>query len=799
MFTPKRSLVLQSVIVSLLSSSVISYAGQVTLATPSTTLATPSTANPSTIGNDEVALYADVNGTVSDSAGKPLEGAIIIIGKAQAITDATGKYKITGLEFGAYTAKVSKTGYSFNDANITLSATNPNPTLNFKSIDRGNLAQIVLGTHSCKENNNKILLLDNDGKVIRNVDSTIKDQGIGVTTTDWDANKTVDFLVASGLFKGNNAFVFDVTGKKLSELPVSGLDKGVRVVFGKFEEGMTAIVVNQSSDSKLYLYPNGKPSFSIDILKNAADVNIVTADLNNDGIDEIIVLSAKQINGVNALILNSKGKALASSLYLTLDGKPATTNLPGLVGTAFVDQGKPILAIGNAEGSKHQVALYSFDEDFQPVFLRNFSFLSTGSGSSTSTDLCTLNGNAGLLLSSTMQDNKPVLLVAENAGKGVVTLSSAGMLLKKSPLADQNSVISSVAGTYIDLNLPTTSTLPPPGVPIKDVAVIGTEQKPVDVEDRQVDGNVYFENAVIGKITITATANVTFGQNVRFKHKDHIPRGAVLSKVVHQINQPLKKVKSVPPAINLSQNIVINAKPILQQIQTQVPAIQQETTTGNLTVEQGTQRFTLKPVKITQGEGKKSKGFNFEMTGSVTFVTDEDHEVELVPAMEDTESLATALEKSGIGGLQAADSGQMTAEPVVTNPEVNSYSGTPEMFSTPVDDATPEGLQPVDAEGLPAGNKLLKALIFKDKHGKKRKQKIYPYVAQLDFGYTFKVDLKGVVSFTFNGVSYKGMLDYAVKYDFANNKGVFDIKPKGDGNYIINYPSGGKQTLFVIK
>ena len=793
MFTPKHSLVLQSVIVSLLSTPMVTHAADTLL----NATAQSATANSSTTGSEEIALYADVNGMVSDFSGKPLEGAIIIIGKGQATTDATGKYKITGLEFGSYNVKVSKTGYSFNETSVTLSATNPNPILDIKSVDRGNLAQIALGTHSCKNNSNQILLLDSTGKSVRNIDSTIVGKGIGVVTTDWDSNGSVDFLVASNLFAGNDAFVFDTKGNKLSSLPVSTFNKGVKVVFGTLENGETAVVSNQGEDKKIYLYANGKEPTSLDILKNSADVNIVIADLNNDNYDEIIVISAQPINGTNALVLDNKGKALAS-LLLTLDGKPATTNLPGLVGTEFFYQDKSVLAIGNATGSKHQVALYSFDKDFKPTFIKNFNFMSSGSGVSSGTDLCTLNGNSGLLLSYTAIDNKPALLVAENGGKGLISIDGQGKLLKKSALSDQNSVISSVSGTNIDLNLKTLDTLPPPGVAIKDVAVIGTEEKPLEVEDREVDGNVHFENVIIGKITITINANITFGKNVRFKHKDHIPKGVNLGNILLKIQQPTKKTKKLPPAIKLTQSIVINAPTILQQIQTQVPAVEQEQTTGNLTVDVGQQRFTLKPVKIKQGEGKKPKGFNFEITGEVTFVTEEDHEVGLVPAMEDTESLATALEQGGIGGLEAADSGQMTAEPTVSTPDVNSYAGTPEMFSEPADDAEPEGLQPVDAENLPKGNKFLRALIFKDKKGKKRKQKIYPYFAQLDFGQMFTIDLKGVVSLTFNGISIRGMLDYGIKYDFANYSS-FDVQARGDGNYVIIYPSGGKQTLFTIK
>jgi len=62
----------------------------------------------------------------------------------------------------------------------------------------------------------------------------------------------------------------------------------------------------------------------------------------------------------------------------------------------------------------------------------------------------------------------------------------------------------------------------------------------------------------------------------------------------------------------------------------------------------------------------------------------------------------------------------------------------------------------------------------------------------------FTIDLKGVVSLTFNGISIRGMLDYGIKYDFANYSS-FDVQARGDGNYVIIYPSGGKQTLFTIK
>jgi YD repeat-containing protein len=787
-----------------------------------------------------------INGQILDSNGKPLSGVTINIGDKTVTTDSNGNYQISGLPLGTYTITANKAGYSFSPTQVTLDSTNPSPKIDLKGELIGDLAQIAVGVHSCQDNSNQILLLDKEGKQVKSYDSTISGNGIDVTTTDWDLNKTIDFLVASGLFTGNDAFVFDTSGKKIAALPVSTLNKGVKVVFGKFENGAVAIVINQADDKKLYFYPNGKEPYSLEVLKNAADVNIVTADLNNDGIDEIIVLSAKQINGTNVLILDSKGKSKAS-LLLTLNGEQATTKLPGLVGTVFTDQGKTILALGNAEGSTHQIALYSFDNDFKANFVKNFvpfattdarrknekvtvchngkdleiassalpahlghgdtsgscstttggSSITNNDSSTTTTNTCNVGGE-GLLLSSNVQNNKLILLVAQNGSTEIKTFDANGGLLKTLPLNASNQAITSIAGTNIDLTLPVLTTLPAIGVPLKDVSVIGTPDKPLEVDNYDVEGRVHFDNTIIVNIRINVHARVTFGRNVRFKHKHAVPKSVDLSEIFSHIKQSVKKAKKVPVAINLNQSIVINAPTILQQIQTQIPTIQQEQTTGSLVVENNQQRFTLKPVKIKQGNGNKPKGFNFEMTGSFTFVTEEDHEVELVPAMEEVDQLSDTLEQGGIGGLEAADSGQITAS-LTEAPDQVSYSGVPEMFSTPVDDSTSVGLQPVDAENLPKGNQFLRALIFKDKHGKKRKQVIYPYVAQLDIGQLFSIDLKGIVSLPFNGVTYRGMLDYEVMLDFANNNGSFDVQPKGDGNYVILYPSGRKQTLFTIK
>jgi len=791
MFTLKRSTTLQGVIISLLSVPLAANAAELI-----TTTAQSATAQSSTTGTDEVAVNAELGGTASDSSGNVLEGVVVKVGDLTATTDSEGKYKITGLAFGEYTVSATKVGYFFSSTQVTLSVTNPMPMLNLKSSDIGNLAQLAIGAHSCDNNANQILLVDNNGQTLKSIDSSLTGKGIDVVTTDWDLNKTVDFLVASKLFEGNDAIVFDTAGNKLASLPVSTLNKGVRIVFGHFADGMAAVVVNQAEDNKLYFYPKDKAPFSLDILKNAADVNIVAADLNNDGIDEIIVLSAKQINGTNVLVLDSKGKALAS-LLLTLNGESATTNLPGLVGTTFVDQGKTVFAVANTEGTDHQVALYSFGEDFKATFMSNFKPFDAET--TPATDAC--NMGDGLLLSSGLQNDKPVMWISKNGSNEVSTFDTQGNLIQTVPLSESNQSITSISGTNIDLNLPVLTSLPPPGVILKDVAVAGTPEQPLEVADREVDGNVYFSNVVITNITIKITAKVTFGEGVRFKQVKDIPKGAKLTHILRKIQKATKRAKHDAPAVNLNQSITVGSATILQQLQTLLQIyqlrLQQEAATGHVIVESGNKRHLYKPVNVKQNDGSKSRGLHVHFNGTISLVTEDDQEVEMVQTMEDIDGFADTLPANNLGGLEAADSGQMTALPADGATD-SLYTGIPESASTEANAAEPEGLQPADSPVLPAGNKALRVFVFKDKHGKKRKQHVHPYLAVPSFlNQELSFDLEGVLTFKFNGKVLRGVLDYRVVRGVSTRKATPDIQSLGNGKFVIVFPNGLKQFIFT--
>lgn len=166
--------------------------------------------------------------------------------------------------------------------------------------------------------------------------------------------------------------------------------------------------------------------------------------------------------------------------------------------------------------------------------------------------------------------------------------------------------------------------------------------------------------------------------------------------------------------------------------------------------------------------------------------------------MEEVDQLSDILEKGGISRLEATDSGQITAS-LIEAPNQISYSGIPDIFSVPVAESSPEGLQPVDAPNLAQGNQLLRTLIFKDKQGKKRKQMIYPYFASTNFGINFTVDIQGKASFTFNNVSYSGALDYGIKRNARSSNSPFNVESNGDGSFMLFYPSGEMQVLYPAK
>src|SRR5207253_5248983 len=90
-----------------------------------------------------------ITGTVTDSAGRPLNGAAVTIKSSEtgpivtgALTDAKGKFRIEGLSKGKYHVHVSYIGFKAQQQNIDLSE---NPTLGLGSLKLAQEAIAVEG------------------------------------------------------------------------------------------------------------------------------------------------------------------------------------------------------------------------------------------------------------------------------------------------------------------------------------------------------------------------------------------------------------------------------------------------------------------------------------------------------------------------------------------------------------------------------------------------------------------------------------------------------------------------------
>lgn len=96
--------------------------------------------------------------------------------------------------------------------------------------------------------------------------------------------------------------------------------------------------------------------------------------------------------------------------------------------------------------------------------------------------------------------------------------------------------------------------------------------------------------------------------------------------------------------------------------------------------------------------------------------------------------------------------------------------------------------------------------IFADELELHWQQSFYPSVADMQGLQAFAKDVilneQGELSFNFNNINYKGMLNYLVLQDLANNelsiKEVNDLNSDSLADFEITYPSGQVQQLFSI-
>ncbi len=804
-----------------------------------------------------------VSGILLDADGKPLAGVTVTIDGKTAVTDANGRYTLSGLAAGTYDLTASKDGYSFAPTQITLSADNPNPDIRLVGTESGQLAvaQLAVATQACSGNaNSQVVLFDKSAQPVHSFDSGMAGKGIRLFTTNWDndSEKTTDFLLASTLRKGNGVTVFSFLGQSLGTLAVSTLDQGVNLAFARLSDAMLALSAAQDKEDTVSLWRIGQPVELLKLLGNPSAFNISAGDLDGDGEDELVLVLASKTDKPNVGIFDNQGNLLRYFSALAGDGNKT----PGLVVTVLDTNGdgKAEIVVANAEGQDFEVGIYQADgtlvkrfkafdastpdarrtskltvchnghsvnisENAWPAHQSHGDTLGdcpapiTGENQSdenspSTTTSCPLADGLLLTGGDFNQDGTTDIIVGQKGGQKIRVFSGTGQLLSSFPgtQANNEALSSVVYGSNMKLSVPVITEAPPVGESLDDVDLIGDVQNPPDLGDREVTGQVRLSHVVIGKLNIHLGARLIVGAGVRFKHVHDIPHGLDVSGGFRQIEAHAGHGHKVVPAIDLSRNVADDAPPLIQSIQVVLNGlpIQQVSSHGNLVIVQNTITYILRPVRVRHADKDKRPGVHVRARGVVSIVTEAGQEVETVPAMQNLADFIQGLSGIQLDGLEMDEQGQMTAKPT-HNDSGMYYVGMADLSAEEANDADPLGLISEDSTFFPTGNQMLVTLVFKDEHGHKHRQRVYSRAAYPDLllsqtALGFEVYPNGTLSFTWNDEFYQGLLGYGVlSGSFVSASGRLEFYPTADMNadgiddFEIVYPNGDRQPLYIFR
>jgi len=349
-----------------------------------------------------------------------------------------------------------------------------------------------------------------------------------------------------------------------------------------------------------------------------------------------------------------------------------------------------------------------------------------------------------------------------------------------------------------------------------DIDLIGTADKLLDLGDREISGRVRLVYVILGKLVLKPGARLILGPGVRFKHARDIPPRLDLTDIFVKIPGKAEKCRRCLAAIDLSRNVAEGMPSLREAMQAVLSGITlaQEADSGNLLARLGGMTYVLKPVRVRQAEHGARPGLRWTVERRLAIVTAEGQEVETVPAVENLASFIQGLTDIGLQGLQVEDDGRLSAEPV--NGSGQRYVGMADLTIEDADTAEPFGITIRASALFPAGNRLLRALVFKDKQGHKRRQTIHPYAAYPDLlrfqqpgdSNADSVDLHpdGSVSFSLNGLFYRGLLGYGVIAGLAPDddrppvefRSTVDLNGDSVADFEIVYPNGDRQVVYTI-
>jgi len=319
----------------------------------------------------------------------------------------------------------------------------------------------------------------------------------------------------------------------------------------------------------------------------------------------------------------------------------------------------------------------------------------------------------------------------------------------------------------------------------------------------QIEANAQVSHLLLDQGSQTQ-ASVKIGIGTRFSSLQQSASGLDLSLATPIAAENCTAV-SQPPALDTNKDIFFSAPNTLLDDINQIDllknngwALQQSADFGYLQLNADGLQLAIRPISLKQTDlNGSTRGIQRDGQNIIRLTTPRGLTLTAQPAIQNLCGLHVQLSQAGLLGLRVASDGTL---------HLNSQIATvrfvfrPDLISTPHTQAQASGIQTRVSPHSP--DLPLAYMVFIDSTGIKRDQILSPAVADsaalLAADPQVQFENAGVISFNFNGIHYRGVLDYQVIQDTAIGDTLQVQSITGSQDATLVYPDGSRQRLFVL-